>query len=136
MGTDCRPGILSPAGLWRVWLAGVRNHAGIKPSSERRGLPADVSGDTARAYEDDRFDAHNASCLTLAEMVESDFDAMTEDRRVRQQTVPLSSTWAATYEHGQGTPLSYPASFGEHFFSELAMLRASGAERIVFWFNY
>lgn len=119
--------------LWRCYgifgfLADVRNYSGITPLSKPRGLPDGMK-------EDDRFDYHSHSWLSVKELVDFNYDAMTEDRRCTRQTAPNCYDGGCTCEPGEGKKTTYREFLGEGFFDFLKELQDMTAARIVFWFD-
>jgi hypothetical protein len=106
------------------FFAGVRNYSGIKPISNARGLPDWYDSNYLYDYY-----YHNHSWLSVKELVEFDYEEMTEDRRC---TV---GNGGCTCEVGQGEKMSYREFLGEHYFKELAALEECGCTHVVFWFD-
>lgn len=120
-------------GVFGLW-ADVRNYSQVTPIAPRRGLPEDISGDVLAAHDDD-YDFHSETWLSVTELASFNYDAMTEDRRVTRQVGPRAWDGACTAEPGGGKAMTFREFLGEWYFAELAKLKASGAERIVFWFD-
>lgn len=112
------------------FLAGVRNYSDVKPIAERRGFPEDASEEVAKDYEGWSGDSHSASWLSVAELVEFDYDAMTEDRRCMR-----NNNGGSTCDPGEGKPQTFREFLGKWFFDDLEKLKEAGAERVVFWFD-
>jgi hypothetical protein len=74
-------------------LAGVRNSAGVKPISEPRGLPEDVSEIVKRISDQWNDDGHSHSYYTLKELL--DFSA---DNLVKEQGYMPEERWIAFQE--------------------------------------
>jgi hypothetical protein len=117
------------------WLADVRNYSAVPPISPPRGAPADMSATAAESYDGWGGDAHSASVLTVAELLAVDYEQTVEDRRVTRRTGPNSWNGGATAEPGGGRVETLREFLGQAFFDDLAELQASGAERVVFWFD-
>jgi len=111
------------------WLAGVRNYSAVTPLSKPRGLPGDASASLKEKYNDDD-DYHSASWVSLEELLEFDYDAMVEDRRVS-----TPHTGNATCAPGEGETMTYREFLGKNFFEELGKLKEIGTCRVVFWFD-
>lgn len=115
------------------WLAGVRNYSAVPPIAKIRGLPADVSKNVEDKYRDN-VDAYCASWLSIKELLDFDYDAVVEDRRVTIQVAPNHWDGGGTCEPGKGEIGTYRQFFDPQFFEDLNVLQKAGAERIVFWF--
>ena len=113
-----------------AWLAGVRNYSALTPISRPRGLPSPVSATVAREYEAWSGDAHTPSWLSVAELQAVDYDQAIEDRRCTR-----NGNGGSTCEPGEGEKQTLREFLGPRFFKDLDKLVASGAERIVFWFD-
>ena len=125
---------------WRSYrlygfLAGVRNYSESPVIAAPRGFPADASAKVARDYRSWEGDAHSASWLSLAELLEYDYDQVMEDRRCMRQVGPQSFNGGSTCEPGEGEKLTVREFLGTDFFDELEKLKKVGAERVVFWFD-
>lgn len=117
------------------WLADVRNYSAVTPIAAKRGLPDDMSADVREEYELWEMDAHSASWLALSELLAFDYDQQMEDRRVTRQVGPNAWSGAITCDPGEGEKTTYREFFGGRFFDDLEKLKASGADRVVFWFD-
>lgn len=106
-----------------AFLAGVRNYSAIIPISKPRGLPMNVGREIANEHESLGIDAHTASWLPIKKLLDFDYSAICEDRRMHGMTLE------------KGVFQSYRDFLGEWFFKDLEQLHASGAQRIVFWFD-
>lgn len=115
------------------FLADVRNYSAIVPISQPRGMPVDSP--TASEFDEFCIGQYTISWLSVAEILSYDFDQITEDRRCRRRTEDGWSDGAQTCEPGHGKKMTYREFLGDYFFREVERLRASGAERIVFWFS-
>lgn len=111
------------------FLAGVRNYSAITPISLPRGIPADASGYTREEWGNGAF-FHSASWLTIKELLEFNYDAICEDRRVTR-----NGDGGCTCATGEGRLMTYREFLGIQFFVDLNQLRGDGVERIVFWFD-
>lgn len=125
---------------WRSYgmygfLAGVRNYSAVTPIAEPRNIPDDASKVVKSHFEAWECDAHNASWLSVTELVEFDYDTGMEDRRIARQVGMNSWNGGCTAEAGEGRATTYREFLGEGFFEELAKLKTAGVERIVFWFD-
>lgn len=88
-------------------LAGVRNQYGIRPISEPRGIPANVSPETAEALAEWSGSAHSMSWLMLAELQAYDWASVIRcDGIVRE---PVYVAWKAA---GGGQPTEWSQSCG------------------------
>lgn len=112
------------------FLADVRNYSMTPTIALPRGLPDDVSCSIACEHESYGLYAHTASWLSLKELLEFNYDATFENRRVI-----VNASGAHTCKPGMGEITTYRESFCEQFQTDLLLLRAIGAERIVFWFS-
>lgn len=122
---------------WRSYgmfgfLADVRNYSAVMPISEPRGLPDDF--ERIDEYEPDVGD-HSHSWLSVAELLDFDYDQLMEDRRITVQTGPNSWNGGTTSEPGGGEITTYRKFLGKEFFDDLAKLKELGADRIVFGFD-
>lgn len=117
------------------WFADVRNYSDVPPLSEPRGLPDDTSEAVRGSFNDWGSDAHTPSWLSVAELVAFDYDQPVEDRRVTVQLGPNFWSGGGTSAPGGGAMTTYREFLGEAYFRDLAELVATGADRIVFWFN-
>ena len=121
------------------FLAGVRNYSGIIPISEARGLPKDVSKKVEEYIAKSGFYLHSFSWLSMKELVEFDYDQMTENRRCTREVITESGfsyqDGGQTCEPGEGEAMTYREFLGEYFFQELDRLKEIGTERIVFCFD-
>lgn len=121
-----------------AFLADVRNYSHIKPISDPRGLPEDVSNSVLREYEDARGWVHTPTYLTLSELLAHDYDQVFWDRRVTKQIGERAWTGAGLAEEGEGSHLSVREFLGEFFFKEVERLKEYGDlenVRVVFWFD-
>jgi len=116
------------------WLAGVRNVAGLPVVSEPRGVPKDASAEVAAEFDRWIPDAHDASWLAIDELLSIGFDQPVEDRRVMRELAVGVFQCQSTATPGQGTMSTFGKLFGDDFFESVAMLKAVGAARVVFWF--
>lgn len=117
------------------FLADVRNYSSIPAISLPRGIPDDASSETKDSYQSWSCDAHSASWLSVKELSEFDYDAMCEDRRCTVQLSPNCWSGGGTCESGSGQPQTFRKFLGESFMQDIEILKESGAERIVFWFD-
>lgn len=121
---------------WRSYamfgfLANVRNYSAVTPISDPRGLPPDAALGDEYAYGD-----HSLSWLSVQELLDFDYDRMTEDRRYMGPD-PRDGfmNGALTAEPGDGKAMTYREFLGDAFFEDLQKLKDAGAERIVFGFD-
>jgi hypothetical protein len=117
------------------FLADVRNYSSVPPIAEPRGFPDDASEEVQALKEDWDCDAHSSSWLTVNELLTFNYDAPMEDRRVMRQVGPNAWDGGCTCEPGEGQQTTFREFLGKTFFEDLEKLKASGAERIVFWFD-
>jgi hypothetical protein len=119
--------------------SGVRNYSGIVPISEARGLPKDVSREVEDNIKNTGYYPHSASWLSMQELIEFDYDQMTEDRRCTREVISKSGLsyldGGQTCETGEGEAMTYREFLGEYFFHQLDRLKEIGTERIVFYFD-
>ncbi|WP_153041721.1 MULTISPECIES: hypothetical protein [unclassified Pseudovibrio] len=106
------------------FLAGVPNYSEIKPISEPRGLPDDVSNEIRENYNEWLPDGREPSWISIRELNEFEYDQQIEDRRDGRNTVPI----------GHGLLTTYRKYLDPAFFPELRILNECNADRIVFWF--
>jgi len=116
------------------WLADMRNYSCMTPIAAGRGLPDDVSYEVAKDYSG-YGDAHSASWVGVAELLEMDYEQLVEDRRTMKQLAPNMWTGGATCYPGEGKTQTLRDFLGPHFFEVLKRLQDAGAERVVFWFD-
>lgn len=95
------------------FLADVRNYSAVTPISTPRGLPGDVSAYVRDKYRSFGMDAHTPSWLSVAELAAFNYDAETDE----------------------GVRMTWREFLGDGFFEDLAKLKESGADRVVFWFD-
>lgn len=107
------------------FLADVRNYSAITPISQPRGLP-----EWYNANEEDTWDYHSFSWLTLEELESYDYDQIVEDRRCTR-----NHDGGCTCDPGQGEKMTLREFLSEWYFKELAKMRSSGVDVIVFWFD-
>lgn len=122
---------------WRCYamfgfLAGVRNYSAVRPISEPRGFPSDISDE---AFSDLSESTHSASWLSVSELLAVDYEQEIEDRRVTVQTGSRSWIGSATCDPGQGEKMPLEKFLGPAFFKDLHALKHCGADRIVFSFD-
>lgn len=113
------------------FLANVRNYAHSPVISEPRGLPEGAWGD-------DHSDFHSHSWLSLAELLDYDYDRVFWNRRVHKEISPGFWDGAALAQEGEGEHLSLRAFLGKRFFAHLERLKTLGEPenvRVVFWFD-
>jgi hypothetical protein len=120
---------------WRAYgmfcfLAGVRNYSDIKPISQPRGIPKDISNDVEEEFNSWSSDAHSGSWLSISELLEFGYDDKMEDLRVME-----NGNGGCTTNPGSGKITTYKEFLGSAFFKDLSKLEQCGAERIVFWFD-
>ena len=125
---------------WRTYsvfgfLADVRNHSAVPPIAKRRGFPDDASEDLKKVKEDDGWDCHSFGWLSTKELLEFDYDAPMEDRRVTREIFPNVLSGRCTCEPGDGKKTTYREFLGNCFFEDLEKLKVQNADRVVFWFN-
>lgn len=117
-----------------AFLAGVRNYGAIVPISKPRGLPKDVSSWVEEEADRWASDGHSRSWLSIDELLNFDYEQMTEDRRcTRMKNGVLNG--GCTCDPGEGEKMTYREYLGESFFEDLAELKKEGVDRIVFWFD-
>ena len=105
------------------FLANVRNYSQVPFLSDDRGIP---EGSSLGDYESYQYgDYHSASWLSVLELTSFDYSQTFEDRRSGGQTLPL----------GEGKVTTFRDFLGACFFKHLEAIVASGADRIVFWFD-
>ena len=112
---------------WRAYgmfgfLAGVRNYSDITPIAEPRGVPGDMSSETAGEYEMWSGGSHSASWLAVSELVAFDYDRMVEDRRVTVRRPSGVMDGGATARPGGGQEMTYREFLGPAFFKDLKVL--------------
>lgn len=104
-------------------LADVRNYSATKPIVPRRGFPEDVSEDVER-YSGST-NTHSHTWYLLSELLDFDWQQLTEDRRYTQQTGPNFFNGGATCEPGKGAMETYAEMAGEFFSDVLPKLKAT-----------
>jgi hypothetical protein len=97
-----------------AFLAGVRNYTNLQPISKPKGLPMSVDCYILKEYKKWFDDAHNASYLTLKELMDFDYNQIASNSN--------------TYKDVLGS------CFFEHL-EELKLLGEPENVRIVFWFD-
>jgi hypothetical protein len=118
-----------------AFLAGVRNYSGVTPISEPKGFPADASK-AALAWADEYgTDGHSHSWLWMSDLLDFDYDAEIEDRRVTRQLAPNMWSGGETCEPGEGTKTTLREFLGGWYFSEITRLRDAGVGRLLFFFD-
>jgi hypothetical protein len=70
----------------------------------------------------------------VSELLEFDYDAPMEDRRVTRKT-EYGWDGGCTCEAGEGEKMTFREFVGTGFFDDLEKLRSEGAERIILWFD-
>ena len=121
------------------FLANVRNYSGVTPLSLPKGLPVDLS-DSVRAVARKVATsecAHSYIWLDLWDLLDVDYDAEIEDRRVCRPEP--SGVWngGATAGAGEGKVMPLREFLGAEYFVHLEILKGLGAPdrvRIIFWF--
>ena len=113
---------------WRSYgmfgfLAGVRNYSAIPSLAKPRGFPPDA---TAKMDHN----KHSHSWLSVKELLDFNYEAEMEDRRV-----VIDNNHGSTCEPGGGEKMTYREFLGRHFFKDLEVLKELGATRIVFSFD-
>lgn len=111
------------------WLAGVRNYSAVEPIAKGRGLPEDATSAVRECYLDDD-DCHSCTWVSLAELLEFNYDMLCEDRRGG-----AFNSGASTRPQGEGAVMPYRQFLGKNYFEELERLKSAGVERIIFWFD-
>ena len=120
---------------WRCYrtfgfLAGVRNYSGVPPIARQRGFPGDASADVRKTYDLFGWNAHSASWLSITELSEFEYDRPVEDRCVQRDN-GVEYTCAP----GEGIMTTYREFLGQSYFEDLEILKHSGIDRVVFWFD-
>ena len=123
---------------WRYYgmfgfLAGVRNYSDVTPIVDPRGLPNDISTSV-----EDKLkwsEAYSSSWLSVKELVEFDYEATMEDRRVTLQTGPNSWDGGQTSKPGGGKTKTYREFLGQAFLDDIQTLQEIDADRVIFWFD-
>lgn len=121
-----------------AFIAGVRNYSDVQPLAAPKGKPDDLSTIVEDAVENRDADGHSHSWLTLAELLNVDYDAPIEDRRITVQTGPNSFNGGATAKPGGGTSTTLREFLSQRFFDHLDVLKTLGDPedvRVVFWFD-
>lgn len=103
------------------FLADIRNYSAITPISQPRGLP-----EWFKVNEEDTWDYHSFSWLTLEELESYNYDQIVEDRRCDN---------GCTCPPGQGEKMTLREFLGEWYFEELAKMKLAEVDVIVFWFD-
>lgn len=148
-GWEC---VLERVFRWRSYdlfgfLADVRNYSAVTPIHENQYVEDSVSfpihsrffvRDTGiwTAFMSDEQIEEEAKAqvrrwglrwLAVEDLLKHDYDQIIEDRR--------KGSDLDTCEAGQGIKIPLREFLGESYFSELDRIRASGADRLVFWFD-
>ncbi|MHC5536930.1 hypothetical protein ACYOEI_01495 [Singulisphaera rosea] len=95
-------------------MAEVRNYSAVPPISKPRGFPEDANI-LVRVEYDEGLGYHPASWLSVSELLESDYDAPMEDRRIMRD-----GYGGCTCEPGEGQAMSFREFLGQAFFDDLA----------------
>lgn len=128
------------------FLANVRNYSAVVPfdqtevptekyHSTGRGIPNDLSDGVKAQFTYWDADAHSYGWFTLTELLEFDYHAEMEDRRVTREIKPGWTDGGCTCAVGEGRKMTYREFLGSAFFTDLEHARMRGADRIVFWFD-
>lgn len=144
------------------FLADVRNYSHSEVISQPKGYPSDseyLNSISKYAYDINPMSGedipeneretnlsdlvndgnyHNASYLTLAELLSFDYEKQFWDRRVTKQTGPNSFNGASLAEEGEGEIVTYRNHLGATYFNHIEILRQYGAPedvRVVFYFD-
>lgn len=115
------------------FLADVRNYSHVPVIAKPRGLPEDVSPETWAKYAEDVPDDHDASWLTVAELLAYDYDQIFWNRRITKD-----GNGAALAEEGEGEHVKLREFLGGPYFADLDSLARLGDPadvRVVFWFD-
>jgi hypothetical protein len=120
------------------WLAGVRNYSAVPVLAAPRGLPDDASREVRKEAEDWDGDGHTHSWLSARELLDFDYDATFEDRRVTRTLASGVVHGGCTADPGEGKVVTYREFFGKCLTDTLDVLRMLGGPddvRVVFWFD-
>jgi len=120
------------------WLADVRNYSHVPPISQPRGFPADISSDVQQENDDMGVGGHSRSWLSLAELLEVDYEKVFWARRVTKQTALNEWNGAALANEGEGKHITLREHLSPAYFEVLEVLKTLGNPddvRIVFWFD-
>lgn len=130
-------------------LAGVRNGTwgdAVKPISEPRGLPGNVSAFVKKQSEEWGNDGHSHSYLTLEELENFDWHQKVKmdcyvskkdaEEYKKNGTLPnMRAAWSSVGVKLQFEEEIYPKYFMEKVMPQLRALKKFGDVRIVFWFD-
>lgn len=121
------------------FLANVRNYSAVKPISEPRGIPSDVSWPVSDEIKSWDGDGHGHSWLSVKELTEFDYNQIMEDRRCTRPRILAGGLsimdGGSTCEPGEGEKIPYSEFLGEFIMNEIKRLPQTGADRIVFFFD-
>lgn len=115
------------------WLADVRNYSAVPPISQPRGLPDDVSSELYAVYMEEEPDSHSATWLSLDELIDFNYDAYLEDRRVM-----INGNGGCTARPGEGVLETYRGFLPDVYFRDLEILAHQNDPaniRIILWFD-
>lgn len=129
--------------FWRNYsifgfLADVRNYSHSPVIAEARHLPDDVSAEVKDRFDDSVPNAWSPSWLTLAELLDYDYDQVIWDRRIEREISPGHFDGAALAQEGEGEHMPLRDFLGAGFFKSLELLKRWGdpaGVRVVFWFS-
>ncbi len=107
-----------------AFLADVRNYYELDPVSPVKWVPKDMSIDTRIEYEMNKDWMHSDSYITLAELLDFDYNKKFVSKRMNTDNY--------------NKKITYREHLGEFFFTQLNELKLLGdpdCVRIVFWFD-
>jgi hypothetical protein len=116
------------------WLANVRNYSGIKPLSEPRGIPEDISDAVKRQLECWAMDAHSCSYLTGEDLLNVNYDQIVWDRRVMRG----NDGGCTTDNPSEGRRLTLRQFLNGEVMRDILSLNKypdRSKVRVVFWFD-
>lgn len=128
---------------WRSYnlfgvLAGVRDYAQVKPISEPKGAPSNLSTEVREELSSWEGDGHSHSWFTVRELLDFDWDKIVWNRRITRQEGPNFFNGRALAEEGEGKHETYREHIGPSFFEDLEVLKGLGDPedvRVVFFFD-
>lgn len=94
------------------FLAGIRNYSQVPSIFPRKGWPKDCS-------QEQDIDHYGASFITLKELLDFDYEALVEDRRISKRMPEGWINGTFTVEPGKGEVMKWKDFLGENFMNEI-----------------
>lgn len=118
------------------WLANVRNYSQIKPLSNPKGLPENVSDEVLAIHRKWGVDAHFPSYHSLSDLLTVDYERIVENRR-QLKRIGKVLLGANVVGEGEAEKMTLRKFLPKRYFDELEVLKTLGDPedvRVVFWF--